>query len=271
MAILLIGSTGSGKSCLGNVLIDPTGQKKTFVTAKSRLPETQRLQIGQSIINLPGRGAGDFKFTVIDTPGVDEKHSDLGHMIDTIETLRKINIIQACILVIKCDSNNTQYISTLQYYSKLLPSLFEKNVIIVMTEYREVQQQTYSGLKFSSMGSYTWVPKVNAAYLIKDTVQAIVSSGCLSFKPVVFTIDSLPPTGNRYCMQAYNQITPEERASILHYISSLSPVINFETSKIPKTDYIKQKEQEIIRQYEGEISGYIAGLQQTQKKRSVKL
>ena len=177
-------------------------------------------------------------------------------------------------MVIKCDSNNTQYISTLQYYSKLLPSLFEKNVIIVMTEYRKVQQQTYSGLKYSSMGSYTWVPKVNAAYLIKDTVQAIVSSGCLSFKPVVFTIDSLPPTGNPYDMQAYalyNQITQEERASILHYISSLSPVINFETSKIPKTDYIKQKEQEIIRQYEGEISGYIAGLQQTQEKRSVKL
>ena len=273
MAILLIGSTGSGKSCLGNCLIDPTGQKKTFVTAKSRLPETQRLQTGQSSIDLPGRGAGDFKFTVIDTPGVDEKHSDLGHMIDTIETLRKINIIQACILVIKCGSNNTQYISTLQYYSKLLPSLFEKNVIIVMTEYREVQQQTYSGLKLSNMVSYTWVPKVNAAYLIKDTVQAIVSSGCLSFKPVVFTIDSLLPTGYHFGMQAseYNQITQKERALILHYISSLSPVINFETSKIPKTDYIKQKEQEIIRQYEGEISGYIAGLQQTQKKRSVKL
>ena len=91
---------------------------------------------------------------------------------------------------------------------------------------------------------------------------------------MVFTIDSLPPTGILYDVQAlqeYNGINQKERASILHYISSLSPVINFETSKIPKTDYIKQKEQEIIRQYEGEVSGYIAGLQQTQKKRSVKL
>ena len=162
MAILLIGSTGSGKSSLGNFLIDPTGQKKPFVTAKSRLPETQRLQIGQSRINLPGRGAGDFKFTIIDTPGLDEKHSDLGHMIDTIETLRKINIIQACILVIKCDSNNTQYISTLRYYSKLLPSLFEKNVIIVMTAYVREMQETkpmylgLHGVSLPSLSSYTW-------------------------------------------------------------------------------------------------------------------
>ena len=258
MAILLIGSTGSGKSCLGNYLIDPSGQQPTFVTAKSRLPETQRLQVGQSNINFPWR---DFKFTIIDTPGLDEKHSDLGHMIDTIETLRRINFIQACILVIDCNSNSTQYISTLRYYSKLLPSLFEKNVIIVMTKYVRKVPQMYSRPGFS-------------AVLMRDNVQAIVSSGCLSFKPMVFTIDSLPSTGIVYNMEENklnNEISLRDRASILHYISSLSPVINFETTKIPKTDYIKQKEREIIRQYEGGISGYIEGLQQTQEKHSVKL
>lgn len=279
MAILLIGSTGSGKSCLGNYLIDPSGQQPTFVTAKSRLPETKRLQIGQSSIKLPGRGAVDFKFTIIDTPGVDEKHSDLGGMIDTIETLRKINIIQACILVIKCDSNNTQYISTLQYYRKLLPSLFEKNVIIVMTEYVTNRPQMYSqysgmGMGFN-VGLPSLIPKVIDVDLMSDTVQAIVSSGCLSFKPMVFTINSLLSAENLYDMQAlqeeYNKINQKDRASILHYISSLSPVINFETSKIPKTDYIKQKEREIIRQYEGGISGYNEGLQQIQEKYSIKL
>ena len=271
MAILLIGSTGSGKSCLGNYLIDPSGQQTTFVTAKSRLPETQRLQVGQSSIKLRGRGAGDFKFTIIDTPGLDGKHSDLGRMIDTIETLRRISFIQACILVIKCDSKNAQYISTLQYYSKLLPSLFEKNVIIVMTEF---VRETHSRRRLPSMGmvSHTWMPKViDVADLMRDTVQAIVSSGCLSFEPMVFTIDSLPFIGSNFYMEEYNEINLRERASILNYVSSLSPVVNFETSKIPKTDYIKQKEWEIIRQYEGGISGYNEGLQQTQEKYSITL
>ena len=41
MAVLLIGSTGSGKSALGNFLLDPTGKKQFFEVSSNNLPTTQ--------------------------------------------------------------------------------------------------------------------------------------------------------------------------------------------------------------------------------------
>ena len=57
-------------------------------------------------------------------------------MIGIVEQLEKEQEITACIIVVKFDSKiDTQYRKTIEYYSQLLPSLFEKNVFIVMTDY----------------------------------------------------------------------------------------------------------------------------------------
>lgn len=54
MAILLIGSTGSGKSSLGNFLIDPAEEnifeKQHFKVANANMPETQFVSKGSCII-----------------------------------------------------------------------------------------------------------------------------------------------------------------------------------------------------------------------------
>lgn len=41
VTVLLIGSTGNGKSTLGNYLLDPERRVKFFKTAKANKPETQ--------------------------------------------------------------------------------------------------------------------------------------------------------------------------------------------------------------------------------------
>ena len=258
MAILLIGSTGNGKSSLGNFLINPDDahlwKHPTFATAKSNLPETQRVRDELSRIKLPGQ-KGNFEFRVIDTPGLNEKSADLRHMIDIIETFKSVSFIHACILVVKFDSKiDAQYESTVRYYSKLLPSLFEKNVIVVMTDFatdeRSVLQREKRG--------------VSIVDVKRNTVEAIVKSGCLSYEPVVFTIDSLPFDDEE------RELNLAERVSILQYISSLRPV-ELETSKVAKTDYIKQKDDAVIGKFEGEISGYNKRLQETGEKYSAKI
>ena len=98
----------------------------------------------------------------------------------------------------------------------------------------------------------------------RNTVEAIVKSGCLSYEPVVFTIDSLPLGDEE------RELNLAERVSILQYISSSRPV-ELEISKVAKTDYIKQKDEAVIGKFEGEISGYNKRLQETGEKYSAKL
>ena len=260
MAILLIGSTGNGKSSLGNFLINPDDdhlcKHQIFATAKSNLPETQRVQVEESHIKLPGN-AGDFQFKIIDTPGLNEMNSDFQHMIDILETIKEEKSIKACILVVKFDSKiDAQYVSTVTYYSKLLPFLFERNVIIVMTDFaadeRSVMMRERRGIDVDEEKS--------------RAVDTIVKSGCLNYKPIVFTIDSLPAED-----EDEREVNLGERLAILQCINYSMTPVNSESVKVAKTDDLKQKDREIIGKCEGQISGYNERLQQTQGKHSEKL
>lgn len=231
------------------------GKHQTFATAKSNLPETQRVQVEESHFKMPGN-AGYFKFKIMDTPGLNEMNSDFQHMIDILETIKDEKSIKACILVVKVESKiDAQYISTVTYYSKLLPFLFERNVIIVMTDFaadeRSVSQRNRRGIDVDEVKSHT--------------VDTIVKSGCLNYKPVVFTIDSLPAE-----VEDEREVNLGERQAILLYINWMTPV-NSESVKVAKTNDLKQKDRETIEKCEGQISGYNESLQQTQEKHSEKL
>ena len=139
MAILLIGSTGNGKSALGNFLINPKDEhildRQTFQVAQDNKPQTQCVRSAARPINIKGHGV--VALTIIDTPGLNKSAAqDLGHMIETIHELKSIKEVKACIIVVKFNSKiDAQYKATMEYYSKILPSLFAKNVVIVMTNF----------------------------------------------------------------------------------------------------------------------------------------
>ena len=247
MAILLIGSTGNGKSTLGNFLIDPRDgvllDKQIFKMAQENLPETQNVK-QVSFNDESGR-----VFKVIDTPGLNESNvHDLKHMIQIVDTLQKVDGVSACVFVVKFNSKiDAQYKETVQYYRKLLPSLFERNVIIVMTDYRT---DARSELLRQRQG-------INVDQIKKNTLREIVESGSLTYDPLLFTIDCLPLEEWKFNLA--------ERKAILKKIAAQKP-FSSKDLKVAKTQYLKSLDQERIKECEGEITGYNQRLQQVNER-----
>ena len=244
MAILLIGSTGSGKSSLGNFLIDPSEEnifeKQPFKVAKANMPETQFVS----------KGVVQYKakiYTIIDTPGLNESDTkDLKHMIEIVQNLQAMESVVACVLVVKFNSKiDAQYKATVQYYRKLLPSLFETNVIIVMTDFatddRSVRLRERQG--------------IDVEQIKRNTVREIVENGSLEYDPLLFTIDCLPVDDEE---QKLNRTI---RSAIFSKLASQKPLPS-KSLMVAKTAFLKTEDNEKIKSYEGEITGYNKRLQQ---------
>ena len=249
LSILMIGSTGNGKSSLGNFLIDPSdehilGMNKVFRTARSSKPETQLVQCAYDRLVNPS-------LQVIDTPGLNESASkDLSHMIQIVKKLKELKSITACIFCIKFESKiDAQYKATVAYYRRLLPSLFEGNIIIVLTNFptdrRSVLLREKQGVD------------VNA--IICDAQDEIVDIGNLSFNPPVFLIDSLP-------LSEEERRTSENcRSSILGYIKQSLQPIWIKELYVAKTPALKELDEKEIKRLDGEIHGYNMRLKEVNK------
>uniref|UniRef100_A0A1X7UJ50 AIG1-type G domain-containing protein n=1 Tax=Amphimedon queenslandica TaxID=400682 RepID=A0A1X7UJ50_AMPQE len=252
MTVLLIGSTGMGKSTFGNFLLDPDEKhmfekmSQTFATATDNKPMTQEVKIASKKIQIDsGRSVlpkRTVPFTIIDTPGLNESaERDLSHMIDIIRNLNEKEI-RACILAVKFNAKiDTQYQATMEYYSKLLPSLFEKNVIIVMTDYatdeRSEKMRKKQGINVDDV-------KLNTILALQQC-----SNKKMTYAPQLFMIDSLPLD------EAEMETSPATREAILSYIFQLQP-ITFQHKIVAKTDYIRHKDGEEEKKLQGEIDGY---------------
>ena len=74
MSVLLIGSTGMGKSTFGNFLLNPDEEHmfetKTFATATDNKPMTQEVKVATKSVHIDGRRRVDL--TIIDTLGLNE-------------------------------------------------------------------------------------------------------------------------------------------------------------------------------------------------------
>ena len=246
MAVLLIGSTGNGKSAFGNFLIDPSEDKifncdqQYFKVAQTNRPKTQNVSIGKF-------QSKDREIKVIDTPGLNEsdKH-DLKHMIQIVEKLQSIDAMLGCIVVVKFNSKiDAQYKATLQYYRKLLPFLFERNVIIVMTDFqtddRSVRMRERQGIDVQQIKT--------------NTIREVVDSGSLQYDPLLFTIDCLP------VVEEERKINLDVREAIICRLDSLNP-FSSEALIVAKTAHLRSEDDNKIKGYEGEIASYNMRLQQ---------
>ena len=245
MSVLLIGSTGMGKSTFGNYLLDPDEKhmfdNQTFATATDNKPMTQEVKAVN--MRLTTQGGRKVDFQLIDTPGLNESAiKDLSHMIAIIKKLKESGEIRACILVVKFNAKiDAQYRATIEYYSKLLPGLFDKNVIIVMTDYATDERSEALRKR----------QHIDVEQVIRNTILELgqCSNQQITYSPQLFTIDCLP-LGNDEIEMSRNV-----RKAILNYIFHLAP-IRVKNQLVAKTDYVKQKDAEETQRVEGEINGY---------------
>lgn len=247
-ALLLIGSTGSGKSCLGNFLVDTSEEnlfdKQHFKVAKANMPETQYVSA------VPCQHK-DNKYLVIDTPGLNESDvSDLKHMIQIVEHLQKVKSIMACVLVVRFNTKiDAQYKATVQYYRRLLPSLFERNVIIVMTDYASDSRSIFLRERQG----------IDVHEIKRNTLREIVIHGSLEYDPLIFLIDCLPIDDEE------RKLNIKIRSAIFSRFASQTPFPT-ESLMVAKTAFLRSEDREKIKSYEGEITGYNKRLQQVNAK-----
>ena len=195
-------------------------------------------------------GHGDSEITVIDTPGLNEGAvRDLEHMIGIVQGLKERKEIKACILVVKFNSKiDAQYKATVEYYSKLLPDLFENNVAIVMTDFatdeRSIQMRTKQGIDVEQVKN--------------NTVREIVECADMTYSPILFTIDCLPYDSDE------QELNRGIRDALLEFIFLQKPTEVIKL-KVAKPDYIQKADDVKKSKFEGEITGYNERLQHVHK------
>ena len=193
---------------------------------------------------------------IIDTPGLNESgEQDLRHMVKMVKVLRDLRFITVCILCIKFDAKiDAQYKATIAYYKKLLPDLFEGNILIVLTNFatdkRSERMRKMQG--------------IDVDRVIANTVAEVKREGLVTFAPHVFLIDCLPldidpDDRNR-------QQSESTRTSILDFIQKMMHQVDVKSLMVAKTDALKQRDTEEIKRIDGEIHGYNVRLKEANAK-----
>lgn len=249
--VLLIGSTGMGKSTFGNYL-NGMDRKPVFPMAKDNRPTTQAVNLFETKATAQIKSKStNFKLTIIDTPGLNESAAqDFDHMTKLVQALQKIEHIHACVLVVKFNAKiDAQYKATMQYYCKLLPDLFEKNVIIVMTDFatdeRSVRIRERQGIDVEQM-------KINTCTELQKCAGSL-----LIYQPILLLVDCLPYGEEE---KKYSEATRNE---FFEYVFEKEPT-TLTDFKVAKLVDIKNDDAQKIQLLEGEINGYKERLEEAE-------
>jgi hypothetical protein len=137
--VILVGSTGNGKSTLGSFLIDPDNSYESSVFKRSNnsfTPETKICSSYTCVLKLEDNFFNESICTFIDTPGLNEMDviKDVEHMIDVVDTILKYRHVRAIILCYKFGGKfDEQFERTARFYGDLFRKYLVSNIFMVMT------------------------------------------------------------------------------------------------------------------------------------------
>ena len=218
-----------GKSTLGNFLLDPDERHmfdmQTFAAATNNKPMTQEVRAVTRKVHI--EGSRHETLTIIDTPGLNESaEKDSSHMIQIIDKLSEFGKIRACILVIKFNAKiDAKYKATIHYYSQLLPGLFDRNVIIVMTNFAT---DGHSERMRRRQG-------IDVAKMKENTIMELrqCSNSQLTYSPQLFMIDCLP-------RDTEMETSLTVRTAIIDFIFETLTPVSVTDKMVAKTDHAER-------------------------------
>jgi GTPase SAR1 family protein len=187
----ILGSTQSGKSSLINYLINPHNDGGPCVTGNNLDPTTihpEYYEIKHTIDSTEARTIRDIKIrneytlNVIDTPGLEDTKDD-ENMISIYEKINGSSELSIPIMVHKFGKSFTEsYHNILKVYKKMIPGLFDKGVMVIVTNFCMTDRNLKS-LKKQKIDIDTW-----EAELVKN----LNKSFGLNERPLIMYIDSYP-------------------------------------------------------------------------------
>eukprot|EP01091_Cochliopodium_minus_P009046 TRINITY_DN2156_c0_g1_i2.p1 TRINITY_DN2156_c0_g1~~TRINITY_DN2156_c0_g1_i2.p1 ORF type:complete len:296 (-),score=74.28 TRINITY_DN2156_c0_g1_i2:23-910(-) len=153
-SVLIIGSTKTGKSTLGNFL---SRNEKNFVVGASFNPETQK--VNQKEVDFKDKSSNKvFKIKIYDTPGLNEigtldrKNTDYlyskeeRNILEIVKNVREMKSLSTIIICFNFQmlALDSQFYRTINYYSKLFKDFPANNIFIVITNYNESSSKKQS-------------------------------------------------------------------------------------------------------------------------------
>lgn len=230
--ICAVGSTGSGKSCLLNFLLDPC-EEHCFS------PEEQTCKTGETTrsCTLECKVVTKGSLKVVDTPGTNESHgADLVHMINVAKALRQVGKLNLVLLAMSYQKRlDQQWKDTVLYYRDLIGhQAFCSNVAIVLTGYDLGKPQ-----KRKYMGDHHEEILAETRNAVKDLLN-------LESPPLVFAIDCLPEE------EEHRELHEKTRLDILKYATQ-QQAIDVSNICVQKTKELRRIDDQKIRVLEGQM------------------